>query len=396
MKTFPTVEDYLEVIAGIREVTTGKKKTTLWFSDFDPIINLARYDTDVLNSMSTTANEGRALTEKQGELAVKIVLKYKRQLAAKEVDISPVEAGPVWRMPLRKMDYIRKLDIVDDRITVVFPFNNQLIDGLRDFRKESQGHGEWDKERKVWSFALTEYNLVWLKTWAEQNQFEITNEVLRLDAMVAEVEKTAYAIELRYVNGELTIANCPETLQSYIDTHLGGVHNDNLFRLVDMSPVLGYTVSNEIADMIVAKTSPREFSLITNRELKVNPESIQNGDNLASVLDYADLTQRWPVVIYEPDLSGKLLAQLRTLREGVVEVPRTVKVNERYWDNGFKYIHVEAPVTNKSIPLLISSAGMMYGGDKSLMVQNSEKIVYCAAEVYNKKPESKVEKLADL
>ena len=114
------------------------------------------------------------------------------------------------------------------------------------------------------------------------------------------------------------------------------------------------------------------------------------------MLDYADLTQRWPVVIYEPDLSGKLLAQLRTLREGVVEVPRTVKVNERYWDNGFKYIHVVAPVTNKSIPLLISSAGMMYGGDKSLMVQNSEKIVYCAAEVYNKKPESKVEKLADL
>jgi hypothetical protein len=396
MKTFPTVEDYLEVIAGLRDPVTLKSKPHSWLNDFDPIVNLARYDTDVLNSMSTTANEGRALTEKQGELAVKIVVKYKRQLVAKGVDVAPVEENPVWRLPLRKMDYTRKLDIANDMITVMFPFNNSLIDGLRDFRKESQGHGEWDKERKVWSFALTEYNLVWLKTWAEQNQFEITNEVLRLDAMVAEVEKTAYAIELRYVNGELTIANCPETLQSYINTHLGGVHNDNLFRLVDMSPVLGYTVSNEIADMIVAKTSPREFSLITNRELKVNPESIQNGDNLASVLDYADLTQRWPVVIYEPDLSGKLLAQLRTLREGVVEVPRTVKVNERYWDNGFKYIHVVAPVTNKSIPLLISSAGMMYGGDKSLMVQNSEKIVYCAAEVYNKKPESKVEKLADL
>jgi hypothetical protein len=56
-----------------------------------------------------------------------------------------------------------------------------------------------------------------------------------------------------------------------------------------------------------------------------------------------------------------------------------------------KYIHCTAPIRDIKIGLLISSAGMMFGGDKTLMVQNSEKVVYCAAEVYNKKPESKVE-----
>jgi hypothetical protein len=388
MKTYPTVEDYLEVIAGIKDPVTLKKNPNSWFLDFAPIINLARYDTDVLNSMSTAASEGRALTEKQGDLAVKIVLKYRRQLAAKEIEVAPVE-NPVWRLPLRRMDYVRKLGIADDKINVIFPFNNQLIDSLRDFRKESQGHGEWDKENKVWKFALTEYNLVWLTTWAEQNQFEIDSEVRRLNSMIEAVEQTPYAIELQYVNDELTISNCPETLKTYIETHLGGFHRDNLLRLIDMSAVLGYTVSKQIADTVVATTSPREYSLLTNKELKVTPSSVE--ENLSSVLDYADLTQRWPVIVYEPDLSGKLLAQLRTLREGVVEVARTVKLNERYWDNGFKYVHVVAPVTNKSIPLLISSAGMMYGGDKNLMVQNSEKIVYCAAEVYNKRPESKIE-----
>lgn len=394
MKTYSTVEDYLEVIAGLKDAITGKKVQSNWFAEFEPIINLARYDTDVLNSMSTAANEGRALTEKQGELAVKIVLKYKRQLAAKDIDITPVES-PVWRMPLRKLDYIRKLSIRDDQLIVVFPFNNELIDGLRDFRKESQGSGVWNKDHKVWQFALTEYNLVWLTTWAEQNQFEIDSEVRRLNTMIAEVEQSPYAIELQYANDALTISNCPETLKTYIESHLGGFNQSNLLKLIDMSAVLGYTVSKEIADTIVSTTSPREYSLMTNRELKINPESMLSSDNLASVLDYADAMQRWPVVVYEPDLSGKLLAQMRQLREGVVEVPRTVKVNERYWDTGFKYVHVVAPVTNKQIPLLISSAGMVYGGDKTLMVQNSEKVVYCAADIYNKSGQTKVAAIAN-
>jgi hypothetical protein len=392
MKTYSTVEDYLEVIAGIRDPVTLKTKPNNWFNDFEPIVNLARYDTDVLNSMSTTANEGRALTEKQGALAVKIVIKYKRQLAAKGIDVAPVEEQVTWRMPLRKLDYTRKIALHDDKIMVQFPFDSVLIDSLRDFRKESQGHGEWNKENKTWSFALTEYNLVWLTTWAQQNNFEIDQELAQLNSIVAKVEKTPYAIELELANGELTISNCPVTLHEYIVSHMGGFDIDNMMRLVDMSAVLGYTVSTTIADLIVANTTPRFYNLAISREVKLNP--IGNAQDLASVLDYADTMQRWPVVIYEPDLSGKLLAQMRGLREGVVEVPRTVKL--RNWDAGFRYVHVVTPVVDQKIPLLISSAGMMFGGDKSLMVQNAEKIVYCAAEVYNKKVETKVEKLADL
>lgn len=392
MKTYSTVEDYLEVIAGIRDPVTLKTKPNNWFNDFEPIVNLARYDTDVLNSMSTTANEGRALTEKQGALAVKIVIKYKRQLAAKGIDVAPVEEQVTWRMPLRKLDYTRKIALHDDKIMVQFPFDSVLIDSLRDFRKESQGHGEWNKENKTWSFALTEYNLVWLTTWAQQNSFEIDQELAQLNSIVAEVEKTPYAIELELANGELTISNCPVTLHEYIVSHMGGFDIDNMMRLVDMSAILGYTVSTTIADLIVANTTPRFYNLAISREVKLNP--IGNAQDLASVLDYADTMQRWPVVIYEPDLSGKLLSQMRGLREGVVEVSRTVKL--RNWDAGFRYVHVVTPVVDQKIPLLISSAGMMFGGDKSLMVQNAEKIVYCAAEVYNKKVETKVEKLADL
>jgi hypothetical protein len=391
MITYTTVEDYLEVIAGLKDPVTLKKSVTQsFFGEFDPIVNLARYDTDVLNSMSTAVHEGRALTEKQGELAVKIVVKYKRQLAAKSVDITPVQENPQWRMSLRKMDYTRRLNIVDSRIVLNFPYNTELIDELRTFRRDSQGAGEWDKEKKQWCFALTEYNLVWLTAWAETREFEFDAEARRLNQLIQDCEATPYAIKLELTDTGCDIANCPDSLREYINNSLGGFELENLLRLVDASAGLGYTVSKEIADLIVAGTSPRFYNLATSREVKLDPTTVD--DDLASVLDYADRTERWPVVIYEPDLSGKLLAQLRSLREGVVEVARNVK--NRNWEDGFKYVHVVTPVVDRSIPLLVSSAGMIYGGDKSLMVQQAEKIVYCSADVYNKAGQTKVPTIA--
>ena len=50
-----------------------------------------------------------------------------------------------------------------------------------------------------------------------------------------------------------------------------------------------------------------------------------------------------------------------------------------------KIVHLSKPVKGQRIPLLVSTAGMIYGGDKECMVQEAEKIVYCAAEVYNKR-----------
>jgi hypothetical protein len=392
MIKYTTVEDYLEVIAGIKDPVTLKKNTThSFFGEFDPIVSLARYDTDVLNSMSTAVSEGRALTEKQGELAVKIVVKYKRQLTTKGIDVAPVEEAAQWRLPLRKMDYTRRLAVVGDRIVLNFPYSTELIDELRTFRRESQGGGEWDKENKQWCFALTEYNLVWLTTWAETRQFEFDDEARRLNQLITSCEDKGYAIELQLTDTGCDIANCPESLRDYINTHLGGFELENLLRLVDVSAQMGYTVSREIADLVVAGTDPRFYNLATSREIKLDPTTVT--DDLASVLDYADRTQRWPVVVYEPDLSGKLLQRLSELR-GQNNIAHILnKKDIKNTPPQAKYIHTVVP-TSFNIPLLISSAGMIYGGDKSLMVQQAEKVVYCSAEVYNKAGQTKVQTIA--
>jgi hypothetical protein len=89
MRKFSSVEDYIEVINGDRDATTGRLYGL--FDSRPPIINLARYDVQILDSMSQATQSGRSLTDKQADLAVKIVLKYRKQLERQDIDVSPVE-----------------------------------------------------------------------------------------------------------------------------------------------------------------------------------------------------------------------------------------------------------------------------------------------------------------
>jgi len=64
MKTFSTVEDYLEVLAGKRELDGSVLSSNMLFMnwhDFKPIISLARYDVNFLDSVTDTTLAGNPL-----------------------------------------------------------------------------------------------------------------------------------------------------------------------------------------------------------------------------------------------------------------------------------------------------------------------------------------------
>lgn len=371
MKKFDYVEDYLQLIAGHIDPVTGRLVNSFYW-EFKPIINLARYDVKVLESMSAQAAQNQALTAKQADLACKIILNYRRQLANKLIDVSPVE-NPKFRTALREMDYSQRLYIDNDEIIVRFPFNNSLIEEIREFSKSSQGTVKWNRDRKVWVSALTEYNLSWLYSWAGVHQFNVDTSVNRLFELISECEKQPYVIQLALVGDELIIKNAPESLINYIKENCGGFGIDNLLQLVDLSATLGYTLDDSIAEVVISEFGHRAFTLMTNREIKLNPNTLMSSNDFESIIQYADALERWPVVCFEPDLSGRMLEKLIKMYGQPAEWPEN------------RYIYTTTPLKNISrIPLLISSAGMVFGGDKQLMVQRAEKIVYCAQDVYNK------------
>lgn len=379
MKQFLTVEDYLEIIAGYKDFN-GKSSQFLFAPD--PLINLARYDVNVVSKMAETTVNGQPLSDGQGPLACKIVTKYKKQLAQHGIDVSPIETNPVYRRPLRRVDREEKIWIEGNYLYMKFPYNADRITQIRSWVNEGQGHVEFCRDSKLWAFNLTEANVNWAYAFAETQKFQIDSSVQILMDKILEAEKINYEIKLTKVNGSYSIANAEKNLLEYIDAHIGF---DDGVALADAGVNLCYSVDSALLDQLVSDNTIKKF--FQAKEIKIGTEL----EELNPVFEYAQFTNRYPIYIYQPNLVDikhskieELVSKYFTAQEifklgnnkSVANIPADAKVI---------FTHKLTKQAPKQIPILITFAGLIYGGDKSLWLQKAERIVYSCHEVYNKK-----------
>jgi len=377
MKTYKYIEEYIEVIAGVRDPITNH--VTVSFLATSPI-SLARYDVNIVSSFADQVSNRIAFTDKQADLAVKIVLKYERQLAKLGVDVAPANT-PEFRIPLRQMDRTSRIWREGDSVLARFPYIESHVAAFKEAAKESQGFIKWDRDLKVWRMALTEYNVNWAYSFGVNNNYEIDPTVRELMDLIIECENTDYKIELVVVDDKLEIVNAAPELVNYINDKLGGFDLDNLYNLIDYADILGYTIDPAIEEAAIASSSPRMYNLMINKDSKIGASDVER--NFIDVIKYAEQTNRWPIHIYEPNLSDFLLGLARQhLGDAVISITgqESPDVSQARVVHFTKY----QSRWQHRIPLLLSSAGMLYGGEKQLLIDRAEKVVYFAHDVYNK------------
>lgn len=364
MLKFPDVESYIELLAGY------DPGTSVIFNSGKYSFSLARYDVNILQSMATASLwNNQAYTDKQGELAVKLVLKYKRQFASQGIDIGPVEENPSWRNPLRTIDRSQRIWRDGEDLLAKFPYNSVWIEEFRKLKDAAQGRSQWDHEAKVWRLGITEYNVNWLVTWGEMNKFDIDTEVYALYNKVIAAEQQPYKIELTEVDGLLTIANAAPSLLEYVESNLGGFSLDNIVKLVDSAGVLGYTVD--------PKLKYPELLDLFGPDRIVHVPSTEQG-SLDLVFDYAELTGRWPVCIYNPGTTQQIDLSRFNENEIVRFDPAGRTKTPEYNYYGLKVVYASRIPKGWSwpIPLLVSTVEMMYGGTRLEWVNRAEKIIH--------------------
>lgn len=377
MRKFSSVEDYIEIINGDRDAVTGRLYGL--FDSRPPIVSLARYDVQILDSMSQTTQSGRSLTDKQAELAVKIVLKYRKQLERQEIDVSPVE-NPKFRLGIRQIDRRRLLYIEDNSIVLKFPYDTTLINDLRDLAKISQGSWRFDAGNRSWNLALTETNVVAANGFAQNHQFEIAPEFGRFVAAVEACEQQPYEIKLLEQDGQLTITNAARSLLEAINNWCGfDLSNKDL--LIDASSVYGYTVDESLFLDTAVKHGPRVANLMTAQETKFAPTSDETV--FQDLIKYATVTGRYPIYVYEPDMSDRLYKNFVEKYFAAEDIYKTQTLKQTESVTAKVIYFNKFKAWAQSVPLLVSGQGMMHGGDKTMLLQQAEKIVYFATEVYN-------------
>ena len=352
MVTYEHIEDYLEVIAGKRNHHPATLLNAGFvFASFEPLINLARYDVNFLDSVTDATLGGSALTDRQADLAVRLILKYRKQLHAKGIDVTPCET-PKYRRKLRYIDRSKHLDLINNTLHLRFPYDSNMISELRSFLKDSQGGGRFNKETKTWEITASEYNINWLHTWCSAKQFTVEARVHEVMQEITEVEKQPYHIRLERQAGQLTITNAESSLLEWLAEQGIALEDENLLKLADLSSVLGY----DLAPELIAELDGTIGADITVLVLSRNYDLVGEQRGIERIIRYARLVNRLPIIVFDPSTHSKMFFR------------NVEKEDTLIWTH--------RPISDRPISLLLSYNGMMAGVDKSRMLQQAQKVIY--------------------
>jgi hypothetical protein len=340
--TFKYIEDYIEFIGGRRSID-GK---IFGLFNYAPVpINLARYDVSIIDSLSSqTCELNNPYTDKQSALAIKLVDKYRRQLAGLGTPVIVPEKLESFRLGIRLVDRTKSVYIDDNQFVVKFPYDTKLIDLLKKQSRQGEGSVRFDYDRKIWILGMTEYNLNWIMTICPQNGFSIHESVASLYEKLLSVENNNYEICLKLINDQLTLENAESSLLEYVE-NIGGMSMSNLLKLVDVSAVLGFNVDENLTEYVKELDNEHHRKFLINRKTFCSKEKI----SIEQVLEYARKVNRLPIHVYENGLPKNNTEEIIYLNRGV-----------------------GPEVCPK---LLVTTTSLMIGSKKQSWLANAEKII---------------------
>lgn len=346
MFQFTYVEDYIEFIGGWRN---AQGKLLGIFDNQPSPLSLARYDVAIVSSLAEqTAINNKGYTDKQGELAKKIVDKYRRQLSKLTPPVIVPDVVDQFRTPLRVIDRSKRVDIVDGMFEVRFPYDVKLIDAVKKQAKDGRGHSHFDHDRKIWYMSMTESNLNWVMAMKDVHGIQVSAEIEQLYNQMLAVEQQDHKICLQKSDSGYTITNAPKALLEYVQQNIGELNQDNILRLVDNAETLGYEVADNIKEEVCAILGDNRTlcSIVNKRASTVNRDDI----SLDSIVEYARLVNRLPVYVYTTGLPKDDTDEIKHLNKG-----RSYNVFAK---------------------LMVSYTETMIGSKKESWQINAEKIIY--------------------
>ena len=374
MKTFSFVEDYIEFIAGMIDINGNR--VSVFMPYVNPVISLARYDESPVRSFAHQVFLGTGFTDRQSSLAVQLVSKYAKQLKKLNVDVSPVINEPKFRFSIRQVDRTKELTLDKDGLVLRFPYDTNLIENVRKFAKTSEGAVHYKADSKTWRLALTESCVNYAVALAKAYNFDIEPVIAKMAEDIIAEETAEYHIQLEELDGKLIITNAPESLINYINEHLGGFALDNVKTLIDYSDILGYSVHPALVDTLA------NYRFACSSEFKIRTKS----DELSKLVEYAREYNRFPIISY---VSHDVMFNndLDQFFDASEIVTYTRNKPDKEITETTKLIHIRGRAAKEwtaRIPLLVCYTNMMFGAEKSILLQNAEKLCYYCDAFYKK------------
>lgn len=293
MKKFYYLEDYIHFMDGQRDVNG---QMAIFLPKSSPL-RLANCDVQVIRDLSLQINQQLGFTDKQRDLVLHLIKKYARQL--RKFGLDQPGKNIELKNGLRLIDRTQTLYYKDNKLILRFPFNQSIINTIRDYKEDSRGSIIWNKPEAHWEIAVTEHNLIWAVELTQKNNFDISKDVLYKYKKLKKEQSKKYKIELDIVKDKLVITNSNNELKEYVEKNLGGFHKDNLYQLIDYGGLLGYTISDNIKNDLKKMLSNEFINCLDTHYYFVQNKSKVN-KFLEDLINWMHLTDNDSIVFYDP------------------------------------------------------------------------------------------------
>lgn len=343
-------------------------------------LDISEFEAKFITSALDSTWRKTPFTEKQVAIIKRIARAHRREIEALG-ELLPDDLDTlVCSNGVRKLNYNRALWFDGNKIMCKFPYNEEQVELFRQATKVQQGIVAWDSNATAWKLSLTEFNVSWVVEFAKAHKFEIDPDLLDIADKIKQIEQTDYKIELVVDDaGKFTVTNAARSLLSEIDTHL---QNNDVRALVDCSSMYGYSVSPGVLALLGPPLTDTFLDLCTKNSAYVSPYKYNRADAIAQILVYAEVVDRFPVVIYNPlsktdDDINQLLAQQYGSEYQYVKDEHTIPVDvptKVYYTNNIGYM------PDRKALLVVCSLSSMFGLKRKYYGSQFEKVVYYAEE----------------
>jgi hypothetical protein len=195
-------------------------------------VKLANYDVTFITRSTDSIRKGVGFTQRQLEMATKIVTKYQRQIQKKiNRDVGYLSENTPHRLVLREVDRSFSLVEQGNYYHVKFPYDPKLVDRMHEFSSMGTGDFRWDKPRRQWNVAKTERNLALLADFVEncnQQAWYIAPSVAQHIAEINQVRSNPYLVipHIELIDNSICVVNSNPSLDAGLAEHGFSLTND--------------------------------------------------------------------------------------------------------------------------------------------------------------------------